>query len=315
MVVISAHSSSLHFQLRHTDSKMKTLLLLLLMRFVNSAQNHSLVYPLFRYCPNSLNCESVNATIHSDQSREACCGTCSCDETCGQNQLCCLQDENDEYTKISGRECIEPFTGDKKIFYASSGYAVMMFTHCTDTQVDCRYKNDTLNISPVSTSSKTYLNEECAICNNESEFTHWKADVRFTASGIQTDVWEDPETSTIATQIFRPPSGSTHTQCIVTHIKASHVRCSNDNYIRLCNSLKLPFTVYSYTYQNIFCYFCEFHTDDPHCVSRPKQSNVAITMLLDTLIRGEVKESYFSRKNAISDDCPNNYMPHPAKVR
>jgi len=312
MLVISAHSSSLYLQLRHTDSKMKTLLLMLLLRVVNSAQNHSLVYPLFRYCPISLNCESDNATIHSDQSLRACCGTCSCDKTCGQNQSCCLQEDNEEYLKETGRKCIEPFTGHKTMFYASSGYAVMMFTRCTDTQVDCRYKNDTLNISPVSTSSETYLNEECAICNNESEFTHWRADVKITAFGIQTDVWGGPETST---RIFRPPSSATPTPCTVTQIRQSHVQCSNDNYKRLCTSLNLPFTINSYTYRNIFCYFCEFHTDDPICVSRPKQDNSMFTMLLDNSIRGEVKKSYFSRNNANGDACPNNFMPHPAKVR
>jgi len=38
------------------------------------------------------------------------------------------------------------------------------------------------------------------------------------------------------------------------------------------------------------------------------------TMLLDGGISKQYKATYFNRDNTMSDDCPENYMPHPAKV-
>jgi len=232
---------------------MKAILLGFLLCFPNAAECNTLFDPLYTYCPSVTNCGMINTTIISDQPQQACCGTCSCDKNCGQNQSCCLQDENEAYTKAMGRECIELYFGDTNMFYASSGYAVMMVTRCADEQAECKYENGALNVSPVSTPSETFLNENCAICNNVRDFKHWPSDLKLSTGGFQTDVWYDSEK---VTQLFRPPKGTKQTSCIATQIEASQ-RCSNDNYTQLCQLLKLPFTLRTYTYNNIYCYFCK----------------------------------------------------------
>ena len=247
--------------------------------FVISTCN-TLLDTLYTYCPTSFQCEDVNTTIDYSKSHQDCCGTCSCDKTCGHNQSCCLQDENEEYANAMGRTCIEAFVGDKDIFYANAGYAVMMVIYCTDRKLDCMNKNGTLNINPVSTStSETYINEQCAICNNASDIKHWRSDVYVTTDGRQRDVWPGAENTVIATRIFRPSEGATPTACVASQIEDSQIRCSNEQYIHMCTSLNLPYTIKSNTYRNIFCFLCEIRRDKPFCVtSHGKQFTMPYTM-------------------------------------
>ena len=291
--------------------------LLFLLRFVSSSQNNG--YPLldllYTHCSASLNCESINTTIKSNISQQACCGRCSCNADCGHNQSCCLQEENEEYTRTTGQECIEPLIGDKNIFGASKRYAFMMWTQCPDKQEDCKYKNGSLNISPVSTSSsETFLNEDCAICNNAGDLKRWPAEVKIKMNDFLLDVWQVEEEE-FAARKFHPPSGSVQTSCIATQIEEYQLLCSNALYIHLCKTLNLPFTIYSYIYRNIFCFFCEYNRDDFMCaMSIPKQDTSKITMLIDDSISKEVRSTYLSRINTKSDACPDKFIPHPAKV-
>jgi len=291
--------------------------LLFLLRFVSTSQNNS--YPLldllYTHCPASLNCGSINTTIKSNISQQACCGTCNCNADCGHNQSCCLQEENDEYAMATGKECIEPIIGDKSMF-GTSIHAFMMWTQCPDKQVDCKYKNGSLNISPVSTpSSETFLNEDCAICNNAGDFKRWPADVKIKMNDFLLDIWQDEKDLEFAARKFYPPSGSVQTSCIATQIEESQLLCSNAMYIHLCKTLNLPFTINSYIYRNIFCFFCEYKSDDLTCtMSIPKQDTSKITMLIDDSISKEVRSKYFSRINTKDDACPDKFIPHPAKV-
>ena len=289
--------------------------LLFLLRFVSALRN-PLLDPLYQYCPTSLDCEWVKTVFNSNRSQQSCCGTCGCYTNCGHNQSCCLQEENEEYKKATGQECIESFIGDKNMFYASSGHAVMMVTQCIDEHIDCKYKEGSINISPVSTpSSETFLNEGCAICNNKGELIHWASDVKIKLYDFL-NAWQSPENSEMATRIFRPPKETMYTSCIATQIDESQLQCSNDIYIRLCKSLNLPFTFDSNTYRNIFCFFCEYNSDTRVCgMSITKQNPSMFTMLYDSSISLAVRSSYFGRKNDKGDACPLNYMPHPTKVR
>jgi len=289
--------------------------LLFLLRFVSALRN-PLLDSLYQYCPTSLDCESDKTAFNPNRSQQACCGTCGCDMNCGKTQSCCLQEENEVYKKATGLECIEPVIGDTNMLYASSGYAVMMVTQCIDEHIDCKYKDGSIIISPVSTPScETFLNEECAICNNVGKFIHWAADVKIRSYDFLLNVWQSPETSEMATRIFRPPKGTTPTSCIATQIDEAQMLCSNDLYIHLCKSLNLPFTFDSYTYRNIFCFFCEYNSDTRACgMPIPKQDVSMITMLVDSSISLAVRSSYFGRKNDKGDACPPNYMPHPTQV-
>jgi len=141
---------------------------------VNHARNYNLLQAS-EYCPTSIDCltnTTLNATI-TDNDAQECCAQCSCQKDCGRFMPCCFDADNEKNTHAHGKECSDPFVGDRTNFEAIGCQGYVMVTQCIDRNDWCRYKDGQLNIRPVISSTfYVYINEAYASCNNVTGFRY-----------------------------------------------------------------------------------------------------------------------------------------------
>jgi len=269
---------------------------------------------LKQYCVNSLECQLDN--LGSTNITSECCGKCSCDEQCGQTQSCCFAEDNARYSRTHGKECINPFIGNPLHFQQVGGRGIVMVTQCSDRNKECMYRNGTVNVSPVeSTSSEVFINAECAQCNNVSSFVRWN--IRIVSKGKQLYSFryiDEPRINT-ETIIYEPPTTYTYPECYDFFVTVNISRCPNKVYERACMSTFLPFFTNFGTFQNVFCYLC-VTPYLPICSIVTRTIPGTFSLILHNKLDTTTVAAYFSREHMLinRDTCQKGYMPHPSRV-
>jgi len=284
------------------------------------ASDNNFLHLFEQYCAESLKCqlETQRDSNLTETKTNKCCGECSCEENCGQTQSCCFAEDNVRYSKTHGKECIDPYTGDEVQFQQVGSQGIVMVTHCLDKNQECKFKNGTLNVNPVeSSSSEVFINKDCAMCNGVSSFVRWKA--RILSSGTLLYPYqniEDPRVNT-ETVIFEPPTTFLYPKCHSTFIKVDISKCPDELYKQACLSVVLPFITLKGAYQNIFCFLC-IESYKSSC--SPKMDRTApgtMSLLLDSALDTTNIAAYFSREHkklTNKEHCQEGYMPHPSRV-
>jgi len=273
---------------------------------------------MFRqYCSTSLDCplEHQAESNFTETETDGCCLTCSCSEQCGQTQSCCFVEDNINYVGKQGKECIEPFVGNGDHFHQLGGLGVVMVTTCRDRDEECKNKNGTLNVSPVeSTSSEVFINEECARCNRVNNFVRWN--VRILSDGHYSYSFRNmaKPTNNIETLFYDSPTTASHPTCYRSFQPVDISNCPNEIYKQACASVVLPFLTTYGTFQNVFCFLC-ISPYAPSCdLSINRVPSGPMSLLLNNKLDVTTIAAYFSRDRLQSNDCPDGYMPHPARV-
>jgi len=281
--------------------------------------------PFQELCPRSITDCGVddaadNVTIKTNY--EDCCGRCSCAADCGQSQSCCFVEDNVLYTQTHGKECINPTDGNEADFVMSGGHGVMMITRCLDKDENCKYRHGLQYVSPVeSDEGDVFINQNCAFCNNVSSFIRWNVEIIVIKDNIKTETLRtladiDTNSTNIDTKIFLP-THSTPTKCQATFRHIDESRCPNKIDEEKCSSVFLPYVNGIHTYRNVFCFLCEKQFSKG-CIrknnikDRPKLGS--FIMILNTGLNVNDISAYYSRRNFDSENCPENFIPHPYKV-
>jgi len=281
------------------------------------ASDVNILHMFRQYCSKSLDCplEHQAESNFTETDTDECCLKCSCSEQCGMTQSCCFVEDNIDYVRKQGKECIEPFIGDVNHFLQLGGYGFVMVTTCLDRDEECKYKNVTLNVSPVeSTSSEVFINEECARCNKVNNFVRWNVRILSTGQYSYSFRNMDEPTNNIETIIYNSPTTVSHHTCYKTFVPVDISNCPNELYKQACASVVLPFFTYLGTFKNVFCFLC-FSPKTPSCdLSNGRETPGGISLLLNNKLDVTTIAAYFSRDRLQSNDCPDGYMPHPARV-
>ena len=298
--------------------------IIVLLYLTKAALSGVAMHPFQKYCPSSIHCD-VEDTVggnETDTDVDGCCGSCSCDQNCGQTLSCCFEEGNDEYIRQHGKECVEPFIGDRQMVSDMDMRGVMMVTHCLDRNIQCKNTNGQINMEPVEGhKSEIFLNAECAECNNVNNFTRWDIKFMVTRKIFQLDflrnlgvINSNNDVST-GTTVFLPISTSKHLTCEKHSFQSiNYSSCPNETFKDLCASVILPYYSPTKTYKNVFCYMCH-SWDILECVFNEHRSKIgSYSMLLDNRISTGAVSRYFSRKPVDSMACDENFVPHPYKV-
>jgi len=283
------------------------------------ASDVNLLHLLKHYCPKSLDCqlENTNSSNLTETKWDECCGKCSCDKQCGQTQSCCFAEDNARYSKTHGKECIDPFIGDRLHFEQIGGHGVVMVTQCPERNEECMNINGTVNVSPVeSTSSEVFINPECARCNNVSSFVRWNARIVSTGKHIYSFRYIEKPTIITETIIYEPPTKFTYPECYGSFVTVDIAKCPNELYKLACTSTVLPVFTRLGTYQNVFCYFCVA----PYlqkCSIFSRTIPGTFSLILNNKLDTTTIAAYFSREHMLinRETCQKGYMPHPSRVR
>ena len=275
---------------------------------------------LNHYCPKSIDCHlegSVDSNLTTSEKNE-CCGTCSCNEECGQTLSCCLKEDNVKYSETHGKECIQPFNGDEDDIQGTNILGIIMVTQCPDKDTDCKYNNGTINVNPVeSPKSEVFINKDCARCNNVKMFLPWIA--RIVSKGTHIFSFrnlQEPNINT-GTIIYEPPTPFSHPSCHGSFIPVNIANCPNELYKQMCLSTVLPFFTSYGTFQNVFCFFCTYSHVTDKCDFQFRAAHGTYSLLLDGTLATEAIVTYFSRDRVLKadDQCYEGFIPHPSKVR
>jgi len=287
------------------------------------ASDVTLLHMLQQYCSISLNCELENLGNENttETKWDACCGQCSCDEQCGQTQSCCFAEDNVKYSRIHGKECIYPHTGDISDFQQIGGHGFVMITQCPDMNKECKYKNGIVNVNPVeSSSSEVFINKECARCNNVSNFVRWNA--RIVSRGVLLYSFRNIEEPNInpETIIYEPPTTFYYPKCYNFFVTVNISKCPNDLFKQACISIYLPLMTRVGTFQNVFCYLCIYSLYSHSHLCSPSGDKFyqgTLSLVLDNTLDTTTIADYFSRQHMLGnkENCQEDYMPHPSKVR
>jgi len=302
----------------------------LLLCLVGVALSKFSMQPFQKYCPSKIQCDvddSVSGTTgdsNTNYNVSACCGSCSCDLNCGQTMTCCLEENNVKYSQEQGKECVEPFVGSKDTVAHLEIPGIMMVTQCLDQNVQCKYINGQINMWIVEDkNSVIFLNEECAKCNNVSEYTRWDIKLKLPSKSFGLDSFRNFGAGLVNSEdskesiVFLPTSTSRPIRCDKhSFLPIDYASCPNETYIELCKSVFLP---YSYiagisVYRNVFCYLCE-HNEELRCSPLDDKSpSGSYSVILGRSISTEAVESYFARNQVDTETCDGNFLPHPYKV-
>jgi len=285
--------------------------------------------PFQKYCPSSigLHCD-VEDTVganETDTNDDDCCGSCSCDLNCGQTLSCCFEEDNYEYTRQYGKECVEPFTGNQYMVSETERRGVMMVTRCLDRNEQCKNTNGQINIEPVEgQNSEIFLNKNCAKCNNVNTFTHWDIKVMLKRKLFHLDSFRNlgdinNNTDDSGGTIVYMPLSTTKPKTCEKHSfqPVNYTSCPNETFKELCASVVLPIYLRSKTYRNIFCFLCDTWDilDTLECGPPAYRSESgSYSLILDSTISTGAVGSYLSRKQTDSTACDRNFVPHPYKV-
>ena len=286
---------------------------------VSIASDVNFSHLLMQYCSKSLNCprDNLGNENTTDTEWDKCCGKCSCDEQCGQTQSCCLVEDNVQFSRRHGKECIEPYVGAVSHFQQIGGHGVVMVTQCLNINKECKYKNGIVNVNPVeSSTSEVFINKECAQCNNVSTFVPWTS--RIVSGGKHLYSFRNIQEPTInaETIIYEPPKKFTYPECYSSFLTVNISQCPNDLYRQACSSTVLPYFTNLGTFQNVFCYLCIYSKRLP-CYSMgdrviPGTFSLFVNSTLDTTAIA----SYFAREHMLGnkEKCQEGFMPHPSRV-
>ena len=291
--------------------------------------DHAEIENLHEYCPLPSTCRLSGTTgaERADSEHDGCCGTCSCSKDCAQQQSCCDDQENQQYRRLTSKRCVSPYSGRSRFLDESGIKGVIMVTMCADRVTDCLSPNFTKStIAPVSSiKGETYVNQDCAKCNNVSQIKDW--DMLIISNNDLSDsfhnLFSDASTSTVAKLYFLNESQSVET-CDAFLFSEKTVQCKNKTLMDLCKTLYLPYQFGSHVYKNIFCHFCYNAEPKPRCFRShlgtkdikgiQKMISGGFSALLDSNIKPKQMSSYFARETLTSTSCPDEYLPHPAKV-
>jgi len=281
------------------------------------ARDVNILHMFRQYCSKSLDCplEHQAESNFTETETDECCLKCSCGEQCGMTQSCCFVEDNINHVGKQGKECIEPFIGDVNHFLQLGGHGVVMVTTCLDRDKECKYKNGTLNLRPVeSTSSEVFINEECARCNRVNNFVRWNVRILSTGQYSYSFRNMDEPTNNDETIIYNSPTTVSHSTCYESFVPVDISNCPNEIYKQACASVVLPFLTTSGTFKNVFCFMC-YSPNAPSCdLSLGREFSRAITLLLNYKLDVTTIAAYFSRDRLQSNDCPDGFMPHPVRV-
>jgi len=306
---------------------MGVLKILIMVCLVKAALSGYSMQPFQKYCPSSsIHCDVEDTVGGNTTNVVECCGSCSCDRNCGQTLSCCLEEDNVEYTRQHGKECVEPFVGDRHIVSDVEIRGIMMVTHCLDRNVHCKNINGQINIQPVEGKHfEIFLNKNCAKCNNVIEFTRWNIKIRLTTKvfglnsfrnlGAINSNSEEPR----GTLTFLPTSTSKPISCDKYSFRSiNYSSCPNESYAELCASVRLPYSLNSAAsridFRNVFCYLCENPDILPCYLGDDKTAPGSFSMILDQTISTDAVGTYLSRNQVDAETCDAMFLPHPNKV-
>jgi len=302
--------------------------MLMLLCLVKAASRGISLQPFQKYCPSSVHC-TVEDTIGGNITKSdvgECCGSCSCDPNCGQTLSCCFKEDNVKYTRQHGKECVEPFVGDRNMVPDVEIRGIMMVTQCLDQNVQCKFIDGQINIAIVEgQNSEIFLNDECAKCNNVKTFKRWGIKIILTSKTFQLDSFrnlgERNSTSHVSegATVFLPISTSKPTTCNKYFFQSvNYSSCPNESFKELCASVLLPYSASSVVsrvdYRNVFCYLCEHSNLDPCFPNYEKSVTGSFSLILNYTISTDAVGAYFSRKEIYTKECDGNFLPHPYKV-
>jgi len=300
-----------------------------LLRTEDTLGDSALIRKLQEYCPLPSTCRllGTTGTERADSEHDGCCGTCSCSKNCAQQQSCCDDQENQQNRRLTSKRCVSPYSGWSRFFDESGLKGVMMVTVCADKVTDCLSANFSKStIAPVSSPiGETYVNQDCAKCNNVSQIKDW--DMLIISNNDLSDSFHnlfiDASTSSAAKVFFLNESQSVET-CDAFLFSEKTVQCKNKTLMALCKTLYLPYQFGSHVYKNIFCHFCRNADPKPRCFRShhgtkdikgiQKMISGGFSAVLDSNIKPKQISSYFKRESLTSTRCPDEYIPHPAKV-
>ena len=248
--------------------------------------------------PVTLNAE--NNTVAVDQLQAlfgVCCLPCSCEDTCRNDNNCCLTKEFENVTKDVKMEsrfnsdCIASVSKSyqQKSMYTKSYSFYNMITKCfSETAVsnksNCETPNpfDLADIIPVTSlaTGRIYWNQHCAKCNNETEnIVFWnmtlifKGDFAFYKNSVTTayNIDKEEEFYYVILRhteiVYSPPFQMPDKWCIPTEHQGN-CRKSGDDIpegdhqflFEACNMFTSPVIVGKMKHivkRNIFCYICD----------------------------------------------------------
>jgi len=283
------------------------------------ASDVTFLHMLQQYCSESLNCplENQGSGNITETKWDECCGECSCDDQCSQTLSCCFAEDNAQFSRIHGKECIYPHTGDDFYSQQISGHGIVMVSQCPDKNEECKYRNGIVNVNPVeSASSEVFINKECARCNNVTSFVRWNA--RIVSRGVRLYSFQNIEEPSINSEkiIYEPPTTFNYPKCYSSFQTVDISKCPNELFKQACSSTYLPLFTRVGTFQNVFCYLCIYHTR--LCQPRIHRDNQGtFSLLLDNTLDTTTIAGYFSRQHMLGnkEKCQEEYMPHPSKVK
>ena len=222
-----------------------------------------------------------------------CCFPCLCDDSCLENENCCLTKHVNDYesgnvTSTPGikSECIaatsKSYVSKSKLGNEYPRYS--MITQCYKdvennvTRKKCQQPNyivpdETLPVTSVHT-NRTYWNKYCALCNNDSEeILQWNAKVFYRLSIVyfaskhvlykkQNFEYFFEQTIEGDGFVYSKPNGVENSRCVrEDQLRQTELNTYNSEVSRFvqmaCEQFHSPInsgSVKSYAYKNVFCY-------------------------------------------------------------
>jgi len=285
----------------------------------NHARNYKLLQAFQQYCPTSVDCglDTVIDLNITDNTAQECCGQCSCQQDCGRYQSCCFEAENKMYLRTNGKECVDPFIGERLVSEAIGVQGFVMVTQCLDKKESCQYINGHVDIQPVESSTfEVYINEACALCNNVTSFKYWSIRTISKGGAIYSFLHLEDDPTPDETIIFEPSSAYAFPKCYTSSsfVPVDTSTCLSEEFGHLCDDIYLPFFTSYGKYKNIFCYLCALTTWGNCDDTSSKMVPGRFSLLLDNNIDVKSLATYFSRIPVEGGHCGKHFVPHPVKV-
>jgi len=217
------------------------------------------------YCPHLPTCSN----IYSRQYRpghESCCYACSCSRSCLQEGSCCpsfLVSESPLSSINMESSCELPLIANhERPLDVKETY--FMVTKCNSNECEQFSKTSSSFTTPVTstTTHKTYINEKCALCNNETEdnILPWGGKLKCYRTpeslgfeNLKKEIIQNKRCNII----FTPPIGAVSHSCpcgLITKCNQTGEWDHYDSRIEFgCNAFT---SIYMDIYRNVFCYMC-----------------------------------------------------------
>lgn len=289
--VLPGHPSNGHALNHHISEANK------LTESIANQSARELLIPYLVLCPGQDMCHGENFKMNYAFTMVPSCSTCDCDDACVRKSTCCpskflridnITDTSDtipinDISSQPALSCVQPFWNMRHRF-GREGY--WLIDSCPNgykcVTPTAHIWNITLS-TPVTSllTNETYLNIQCALCNNESSINliDWKRDQILCterATLLLKETHKNPSRfiftpDPMCNILFYPPSTIKNlvTPCIFikdSPCNASGLLSREKAYLsRACEEYYLPFSTCYHIYKNVYCAFCHFHslTDIP----------------------------------------------------